>query len=124
MSASSASEDEDHVDKFEYQSPLKTINLKLVAAANSGVKSPDSATVEHSFRCYHVGQFVNLFGDFNKWMGQPMLLAINQNTGGKLFELTVTGLKPQTRYEYCFMVDGKWLNSAKHELSPLINPVT
>ena len=68
------------------------VSIQIDTAGDRGLGKTEK--VSHRFMCYHVGQNIELYGDFNQWSGQTMELAINQRTGNKLHQLTVSNLKP------------------------------
>jgi hypothetical protein len=75
--------------------------------------APLPGCVAFTFKSYAVGSQTYVAGDFNNWEGQKMN-SVSTKERGKHQELRLKNLKPLTKYEYCFLVDGKWTTN-KHE---------
>jgi 1,4-alpha-glucan branching enzyme len=73
-------------------------------------QSATATRIEVVFALEHLdAKEVYLCGDFNQW--SPVSLRMLQRNGDGHWEKRVT--LPPGRYEYKFIVDGKWLHDAK-----------
>jgi len=61
-----------------------------------------SESITYTFRWPYAGTQLCVGGSWNGWVAMPM------HKEGPEFVLTVTGLKPNTRYLYKYVVDGNW----------------
>lgn len=100
-------------------------SLQLADSYLNRISLDGKQLVNQTFRWYHGGSEVWLYGDFNNWEGQQMQKKVKHTSGQMIvvFKLMVPNLE-SGKYQFSYLVDGQWRNRPDLKLSDSINPIT
>lgn len=98
-------------------------SLSLAETYFNRISMDGKQLVSQTFKWYHGGSEVWLYGDFNHWEGQQMTKIDKKYTSKVIFKLVVEGLE-SGKYQFCFKVDGEWKNRPDLKCTDSINPMT